>query len=479
MSLTKLVNVSTEVITHESANLREYLDGEEARVDSLYSKTGFNSVGRFLNLSELRAQAPIAAGIVVYVVSANSLTATEKHSGGGHFESFVYPSGTSDDGGMTIIPSTGTMGWRRINSPKVYIEFFGAKGDGVTDSTNPILNAMAYGRDNHVTLHAGPGIFETSSTIPVWDRSGLKGDGRDKTIFEKTTNTPYVIAPGVTADAFMCILAKTYDPDGTDADAYAILVDASGFTLRRKGITGRENAVQYGIWAVKLAASNLSDIRVECGHFGFWGEDVFSNTFESLQFLGLGVGQYCGFQISRYRTGVYALSGTSNVLTLVGIAGYQFGFILDAMQYSTLNSCTADGIRPMMGTSETISAAYAFHNPHGITMNGCGSEGVSGERFRVTMDGFAVYDSTVTVNTYQGQIVPENPVAPNTPILRIDATGASKFCSITFLNCNLKKDASLTNQGVGFISGANTKVFNIGSVIDVPGLSNGATFTSL
>ncbi len=442
------------------------------------SPDGFNAVGRFLNLSELRSFPPAAIGDVVYVASAASTGTSDIHYGGGNFQA-VSKGSLLDDGGMTIVPITGTMAWKRINVERVYIEYFGAIGDGVTDSTSAILAAMDYGKHHKVTIYAGPGIFETSSTIPVWDRSGLVGDGRDKTIFEKTTNNPYTIATGVTADAFICILASTYDPEGTDASAYAILVNLSGFTVRRKGITGREDAVYYGIWASKLAASRLSDLRIECGNFGFWGEDVFSNTFESLQFLGLGVGQYCGFQISRYRSGVYRLSGTSNVLTLVGVAGYQIGFKLDSMQYCTLNSCTADGIRPMSGTSETLASAYSFHNPHGITMNGCGSEGVSGQRLSITMDGFAVYDSTVTVNSYQGQIVQENPVVPNTPIYRVDGTGAVKFCSVSFINCNLKKDVSLGNQIVGLIVGANTNVFNIGSIIDVPGLSNGATFKSL
>lgn len=447
------------------------------KLDSLTSSDGFKNVGKFLNLSALRAFAPVAIGDVVFVVSAASTSSSEKHYGGGYFQA-VAKGSLVDDGGMTIVPATGTLAWVRIQYDNVYIEYFGAKGDGVTDSTSAILAAMAYGKTNHVTIHAGPGIFETSSSIPVNKRSGLVGVGREQTIFEKTSNTGYPVATGVTPDAFIVVLGDIYDPNDLTGASDASWVKLKGFTFRRKGLTGRANAVQYGIWAPKMNTSILEDIRIECGYYGFWGEDVWSNIFNSCQFLGLGVKQFAGFQIDRFRTGVHALSGTSNVLNCVGIANYQIGFNLNSQQYITLNSCTADGIGPMADLGETDSRAYAFINPHGVTMNGCGSEGVAGHRLVVVMDDFAVYDSTITINSYQGQIVQQNP-AVSTPIYRIQSTNTDKFCSVSFINCNLKKDASLTNQTVGFIAGPNVKVYNIGSILDAPSVGGGATFTSL
>lgn len=466
-------STGSEMVGHGEKTVDETL----TELEKTQGKDGFNAIGRFLNLTELRAFPPKAVGDVVYVVSAASTSVEDIHYGGGYFQA-VRKQSLVDDGGMTIVPSSGTFAWRRIQYDNVYIEYFGAKGDGISDSTSAILTAMNYGKNKKVTIHAGAGIFETSSTIPIWGRSGLVGEGRDVTIFEKTTNNPYTISTGVTADAFICMLPDVYSPDGTDVSNYAILASLDGFTLRRKGIAGRENAVAYGIWAGKLAASQLKNLRVECGNFGFWGEDVFSNTFESVQLLGLGVGQYCGMQISRYRSGVFHLSGTSNVLTLVGVAGYQFGFRLDSMQYCTMNSCTADGIRPMSGTSETYASAYRYVNPHGITMNGCGSEGVSGDRLSVIVDEFAVYDATVTINSYQGQIVQENPLAASTPIFRVQSTG-TKNLSVSIINCNMKKDSSLTNQGVGFIHGTNTTLYNIGSIIDAPSVGGGAVLKTM
>ncbi|ELY4537355.1 hypothetical protein SMZ73_003963, partial [Cronobacter sakazakii] len=78
-----------DLATGQQAALIGYEDGTvKSALDEFSAKTGFNAVGRFLNLSELRAQAPSSAGQIVYVASAASATATEKHYGGGHFQSF-------------------------------------------------------------------------------------------------------------------------------------------------------------------------------------------------------------------------------------------------------------------------------------------------------------------------------------------------------------------------------------------------------
>lgn len=445
--------------------------------EKIKANTGFDIVGRFLNLAALRTFTTGVVGQIVFVASAANTSNTEIPVGGGYFKA-VAKGALTDDGGITIVPATGSVAWVRTNTEKVYIEHFGARGDGVYDSTAAILAAMAYGKTKNVTIHAGPGIFETSSAIPINKRSGLIGVGREQTIFEKTSNAGYPVAAGVTPDAFVVVLGDIYDPNDLTGASDASWVKIKGFTFRRNGLTGRANAVQYGIWAPKMNTSIIEDIRIECGYYGFWGEDIWSNIFTSCHFLGLGVRQFSGFQIDRFRSGVHALSGTSNVLNCVGVANYQIGFNLNSQQYITMNSCTADGISPMADLGETDARAYAFINPHGVTMNGCGSEGVAGYRLTIVMDSAAVYDSTVTINSYQGQIVQENPLV-STPILRIESSNTSKFCSVSLLNCNIKKDASLTNQSVGFMTGANVKVFNIGSIMDAPVLSGGATFTSL
>lgn len=446
-------------------------------IASLTEKSGFNVVGRFLNLTELRAFPPKAVGDVVYVVSAASTSVEDIHYGGGIFQA-VNKANLVDDGGIIIIPTSGDIAWKRIYSGLPSAEFFGVKPDGQTDNKEALERIYSYWVDNRTFMTLPYGNIESSISLVIRKGCGFIGSGKEGTVFLKTTNDGYSLSPTVSVDALCLFLGEIYDPDDLTGKSDCSWATLEGLTLRRKGIKDRTNQPQYGIWAGKLNTSRLINIRVECGYYGFWGEDVWSNVFSSCQFLGLSIRQFVGFQISRFRTGVFALSGTSNVLDCVGIANYQIGFKLDSQQYTTMNSCTADGISPMSDLGETDARAYSFINPHGITMNGCGSEGVAGYRLIVVMDDFAVYDSTVTVNSYQGQIVQENPLV-STPIFRIQSSNASKFCSVSLLNCNMKKDPSLSNHTTGFITGENVNVFNIGSILDGPSVGGGAKFTSL
>lgn len=105
-----------ELVGYGDETVKGALDELNQANSGLYDKDGFNLVGRFLNLSELRAKVPEAAGQIVYVASAASATATEKHYGGGYFQSFDNStSPIADDGGIVIVPATGTLAWRRIN----------------------------------------------------------------------------------------------------------------------------------------------------------------------------------------------------------------------------------------------------------------------------------------------------------------------------------------------------------------------------
>ncbi|MFW1003603.1 hypothetical protein QMT11_20605, partial [Cronobacter sakazakii] len=75
-------------LTGGGVTVQQSLTSLNQSIATLTAKDGFNLVGRFLNLTELRAQVPSSAGQIVYVASAASATATEKHYGGGHFQSF-------------------------------------------------------------------------------------------------------------------------------------------------------------------------------------------------------------------------------------------------------------------------------------------------------------------------------------------------------------------------------------------------------
>ena len=445
-------------------------------LEKTQGKDGFNAIGRFLNLAELRAFQPAAVGDVVYVVSAASTSIEDIHYGGGHFQA-VRKQSLVDDGGVTIVPSSGSLVWVRVDRGSPCLTWFGVRPNSGIDNQAEIDKAATYGKNNSVTLKVPSGVIQYSRGIPVYSRSGYLGLGKQKSIFEKITNTPFRVSTGAEFDALALAIPDIYDPDGTSEPSYCVFATLSGLSFRRGGISGRENAPAYGFWCQKMAASLVKDVRFECGNFGFWGEDCWSNIFESVQFLGLSVGQYCGFSLSKYRSGVYHLSGTSNIINLVQVANYQLGFLTASQQYTTMSCCTADGIFPMTGTSETVSSAYTFYNPHNLTLNSCASEGVKGAQIRISMADFAVYSGSMVINSYMGVISQQNP--PVSMNIFSILSNFSKRLSVVFNAGDLVVDGSLSNLKVGFIDGANCYVTAVGTLLDAPQTANGAHFNAL
>ncbi|MGQ7807222.1 tail fiber/spike domain-containing protein [Hafnia alvei] len=463
-------STGSEMVGHGEKTVDEAL----TELEKTQGKDGFNAIGRFLNLTELRAFPPKAVGDVVYVVSAASTSVEDIHYGGGYFQA-VRKQSLVDDGGVTIVPSSGILTWRRIIAGEFYsIDMFGAKPDGATESGDQILKAMTFARANKVVMNASAGKYLTHTGIPIWKKSGLKGGGIGVTTIAKTTNDKYHVTTGKDIDAFVLFLGDNMDVDDYTADCENATL--TGFTFIREGLTGRENNTEYGLWMPKLNVSIIDNLRLECPYIGIWGEDVWFNKIHA-QIVGLGVKQFYGVYIGKIRNGSYLLSGTSNDL-MIGVTNYQIGHFYAGQQYTTMTCCTCDNCEPMTDLGETSAIAYQFINPVGITMNSCGSEGVSGARLTVSMTDDSLYDCTLVVNAYQGMIEQRNP-SVSTPIYRIQSSHTTKNLSVIFNACNLKKDVALTNQTVGFVGGANTYLNNIGSVLDAPTVSGGAVFKSL
>ncbi|MEL4013484.1 hypothetical protein [Dryocola clanedunensis] len=378
---------------------------------------------------------------------------------------------------MTIVPLTGTLSWVRMNRGEPCITWFGVRPNSNVDNQAEIEKSALYGKTNSVAMKAPAGVIQYSTGIPVYSRSGFVGAGKQKTIFEKTTNNKFTVSTGASFDALALSIPDAYAPDGTDESSYCVFANLTGMTFRRKNIADRNNAPAYGFWCQKMAVSLIKDLRFECGNFGFWGEDCWSNIFESVQFLGLGIGQYCGFSLAKLRGSIYHLSGTSNVMNMVQVANYQLGFLIAALQYSTMTCCTADNILPMTGTSETIASAYSFYNPHNLTINSCASEGVKGAQIRISMADGAVYNGSLSIISFMGVIGQQDPLVSTSVFTIINQY--AKRLSVVFNAGDLIVDGSLSNLHVGQVDGANTYVTSVGSIMDAPLVTNGAHFTPL
>ncbi|EFK9059926.1 TPA: hypothetical protein ACF5BF_004300, partial [Escherichia coli] len=119
--------------------------------------------------------------------------ATEKHYGGGYFQSFDNStSQIADDGGIVIVPSSGKFAWRRVVDGEIWVEYFGAKPMNDFDNASAISKALSYGYDNNTPIHFMSGEYLTSESPVVKSWSGIIGQGQNKTITlkQQITRTP-------------------------------------------------------------------------------------------------------------------------------------------------------------------------------------------------------------------------------------------------------------------------------------------------
>jgi len=442
-------------------------------LDELYAdnteqggKTGFNTVGRFLNLAELRSQAPESAGMIVYVASAASSTAAEKHVGGGFFQSFDNSAAPlTDDGGIVIVPSSGSLAWRRINFSAYDMQFWGVKADGTTDNAAAITKATQYARTNRIILEAPAGNINTSEMVPIYNNMGIRGQGKaEATVFYKTTNNAFPFKKNnvtvTTVDALVGFVPESYDRADTSMASFVINSLLEGCMFRRQGLT--EEAVDkvrpdIGIYLNKTGACTLREVSAEGGYIGMQGFNVFSPVLEHVSIKTWPGHGYSGVQISDFRDGIFYQSGTSFDARLVQVLGYQFAYELDRLQYSNFTSCTAESIIPLPG--ETVCYAFKFIDPYCITLDGCATEFVKGGQIRVTSFANPSFVRSLVVNNYLA-IDQQNPVAA-TPIHYVDSGGVGNL-KVSYIGGDLSRQ-SLANLAPPVVSGQNSKVVIINS----------------
>lgn len=443
------------------------LENLKATHDSLTAKTGFNAIGRFLNLSELRSCVPEEAGQIVYVASAASTTHAENHLGGGFFESVDNIQAWADDGGIVIKPETGTMVWRRFNFTTYDMQFWGVKPDGSTDNAASITKATNYARSNRIILDAPAGDIYTSEMVPIYSNMGIRGAGTkaEGTVFWKTTNNAFPYKNGNTVvesiDALVGFVPTKTDRADFSMDSFCVHGRLENCMFRRLGLT-QENVTTtrpyYGLFLGKSASPVIRQVSVEGGYIGIGAYVVFSGIMEMLsatQYNGYG---YAGVSITDYRNSTLYSSGTSMDMRLVQVRGYQFGFQIGRLQYTTMTNCTAEEITPMSG--ETVCYAFDFTDPYSIVMNTCATEFVYGGQIRVSSFANPSFVRSLTVNGYL-PIDQQASVAP-TPIYYVDSGGVG-ILKVTFIGGDLSRDTSKTNNTAPVVSGVNAKVVVLNS----------------
>lgn len=437
-------------------------DNVGALLDRLATKpTGFNAVGRFLNLAALRASAPTAAGQVVFVASAASATEAEKHVGGGYFQSFDNSSNLADDGGIIIKPVTGTRAWRRIGFTLYDMQFWGVKADASTDNAAAITLATNYAKANRVILEAPAGNIYTSEMVPIYNNMGIRGNGikAEGTVFWKTTNNAFPYKNGATTvvsiDALVGFVPTKYDRADFSMDSFCVHGRLEACMFRRLGLTQANVASvrpYYGLFLNKAASPVIRQVSLEGGYIGVKAYVTFSGVMEMVSATQWNGAGYAGFDIGDFRDGVLYSSGTSMDMRLLQTRGYQFGFSVQRLQYTTMTNCTAEEITPMPG--ETVSYAFDFTDPYSIVMNTCATEFVHGGQIRVSSFANPSFVRSLTVNGYL-PIDQQNPMA-STAIYSVDS-GSTGALKVTFIGGDLSRQ-TLTNLSTPVVSGSGAKV---------------------
>lgn len=442
-----------------------------------------DSTGRLFNIAELRDTIPSTVDMIVYVASSASVSHAEQHVGGGFFQSFDNSiNAVVDDGGIVIKPNSGNIWWRRINFSNYDMCFWGVKADGITDNAAAITLATNYARANNIILDAPAGHINTSQMVPLYSNMGIRGQGKaESTVFYKTTNNPFEFKKnGVTQlsiDALVGFVPNQWDLADFSMESFAVHVTLIGCMFRRLGLNANNVgsiSPTYGLFMGKAASAVIRQVSIEGGRTGIKAYNTFSGVMEmvsAVQYNGYG---FIGIDISDYRNGIMYNSGTSIDMRIVQCRGYQFGFSIQRLQYSTMIDCTVEECGPMAG--ETISYAFDFTDPFCISMVNCATEFVKGGQIRVLGFNNPSFRPSLKITGYLA-IDQQNPVMP-TPMFIVD-NGAIAPMNIVFDASELSRETTLNNLTAPSVSGAGAKVIVIGCAGEDFTASGSGTFTRL
>jgi hypothetical protein len=240
----------------------------------------------------------------------------------------------------------------------VSVKDFGAVGDGVTDDTTAIQNAVnALSIDS--SLYFPKGIYLISSTIILPQRITLYGDGMIATQIKTTANAP-ILQLGAAGDAY----TRTYIHD------LGILGDGS---------TAKND--QHGIYADSTSTGYVTQCTFERINFGNISGNAFRFDAVALSFAGLVGNVFSQIKIQQNKSDCIRIGGFSaaNTFNDCSFQESDFSGIVyvgwRGIQSTVLNSCRFESLG--VTTPSPIRAVYAEANsllggtgPE-ITMNDC------------------------------------------------------------------------------------------------------------
>lgn len=458
---------ATGIGTANGDTVQEHLD----QLESIYGKKGFSLIGHFLNVNELKSATGLQPGTVVNVISAASTSENEQHVGGGVFVIIDNVNNLADDGGVVVSINNTTYVACRINFTLYDIQFWGVK-TGIPSGTTAInaravSNAAAitlatnYARANRIILQLPKGDILTSEMVPIYNNMGICGYGKaENTVFYKTTNNAFPFKNGTTTvtsvDALVGFVPNKYDRADFSMESFCVHGRVENCMFRRYGLTQANVATirpQVGMYLNKAASPVIRQASVEGAYIGIQAHVGFSGVMEMVsatQYNGYG---YAGIQFTDFRGGVLYSSGTSMDMRLVQCRGYQFGFDLTRLQYTTMTNCTAEEV--VVQGSDTTAYAFNITDPYCVIMNTCATEFVHGGQIRVSSFSNPSFVRSLTVNGFIA--IDQQTSLVSTPIFSVDSAGIGAL-KVTFVGGELSRDTTKANNAAPVVTGLGAKV---------------------
>ena len=377
----------------------------------------------------------------------------------------LIPKYSLKNGGST---PTGAVN-RAINlklQETISVKDFGATGDGTTDDTTAIQNALAYlnSTNNGGTLLFPPGTYITTKALQLRRGVTVKGSGLACTGIVRTTLTPETIDGNTYYTIFYVVGGWNHISD----------ISISGSATQ--GVTtGTLSGITFGTSIP--AKGSVRNVAINyCLNAMVDTVGIFLYDFENVQAVSSGFGFNFGS----------ANQKTSLTFNNCYAANTGPAYLFTQTVYSTLNSCAADNCN--WGTQAGNPYGYGFGVPTDIngvyqflqsnmTLNSCGAEGSYGNGVISTTSSYLVINSMWSygcMSLYQ----PNYTAYPSYAVGPIQTGTAANSLSInapvnfawsnTYVSGLGKSIASVVafNYDYAVFGASSTQVFIAGNVTD-------------
>jgi hypothetical protein len=250
---------------------------------------------------------------------------------------------------------------------------FGATGNGVTDDTLAIQNAIDYCVANQKGCVFVPsGTYNITAPLKLYTGISFIGENSRTAIISKSTNTngtgSNLARGGTKTDSFVyddIIQVRHAD------NAYAYGVTIKGLRLTKTGYA----ANSHGIYYPRAAYFTVEDVHILNVQYGTFTYDTFVSSIKNTQVQAVVYGFTHANDGSGSGSGTTALFQNCAVNFDNTIVQPAIGFNLVNLTYSNLLSCGVDNGNTATGAGIT---AYYLQSSNTINVSGCGCENSQG-----------------------------------------------------------------------------------------------------